>query len=143
MKNMRAVVKATNNRPKRRPMELRRRRLLQVGQPLGAGPCVPAQGPPFSRTNQQMQLSHSHRQLLSRCSLRWYSVPASNSSDATAASGTLVPSRLKRPFASSFGGIDIRTPHLLASPILKWFLIPVSLFRKCRSPHAISIEWFS
>lgn len=72
------------------------------------------------RCRLQMQLGHSHRQLLSRCTLRWYSagtVPTNKSSDATAASGTTPPSRLKRPLASTFGGIDIRTPCLFDSPI--------------------------
>ncbi|KAI9444529.1 hypothetical protein H4582DRAFT_1909483 [Lactarius indigo] len=53
-------------------------------------------------------LHHAQRQLLSRCSLRYYSVSAV-SGDAVAASGTSVPPRVRRPSASSFGGISIRT----------------------------------
>ncbi|KAH9059121.1 hypothetical protein EDB87DRAFT_830261 [Lactarius vividus] len=51
-------------------------------------------------------LHHAQRQLLSRCSLRYYSVSA-GSGDAVAASGTSVP-RTRRPSASSFGGISIQ-----------------------------------
>lgn len=58
-----------------------------------------------------MQLCHTHRQLLSRCTLRWYSI--GTSSDAIAASDVQVPARLKRPVASTFGGINIRTSRLL------------------------------
>ncbi|KAI9438438.1 hypothetical protein BJY52DRAFT_1421484 [Lactarius psammicola] len=54
-----------------------------------------------------MQLHHAQRQLLSRCSLRYYSASAV-SGDAVAASGTSVPPRLRRPSASSFGGISIQ-----------------------------------
>ncbi|KAH9041338.1 hypothetical protein EDB85DRAFT_1922541 [Lactarius pseudohatsudake] len=51
-------------------------------------------------------LHHAQRQLLSRCSLRYYSASAV-SGDAVAASGTSVP-RTRRPSASSFGGISIQ-----------------------------------
>ena len=74
-----------------------------------------------------MQLCHTHRQLLSRCSLRWYSV--GTSSDTTAASDVQVPPRLKRPVASTFGGINIRTSRLHVFPILLVF-IPIN-------PHII------
>ncbi|KAI0281272.1 hypothetical protein BGY98DRAFT_228542 [Russula aff. rugulosa BPL654] len=53
-----------------------------------------------------MQLCHTHRQLLSRCILRWYS--AGTGSDVISASDLQVPPRLKRPVASSFGGINIQ-----------------------------------
>ncbi|KAH9166895.1 hypothetical protein EDB89DRAFT_2000710, partial [Lactarius sanguifluus] len=52
-------------------------------------------------------LHHAQRQLLSRSSLRYYSVNAV-SGDAVAASGTSVPPRTRRPSASSFGGISIQ-----------------------------------
>ncbi|KAH8987758.1 hypothetical protein EDB86DRAFT_3104941 [Lactarius hatsudake] len=51
-------------------------------------------------------LHHAQRQLLSRCSLRYYSVSAV-SGDAVAASGTSGSPRTRRPSASSFGGISI------------------------------------
>ncbi|KAH8993934.1 hypothetical protein EDB92DRAFT_1851745 [Lactarius akahatsu] len=51
-------------------------------------------------------LHHAQRQLLSRCSRRYYSVNAV-SGDAVAASGASVP-RTRRPSASSFGGISIQ-----------------------------------
>ncbi|KAH9980503.1 hypothetical protein BJV74DRAFT_104207 [Russula compacta] len=60
-----------------------------------------------------MQLRHAQRRLLSRCTLRSYSVgaaPANGTSDADAiaASDAPVPPRLRRPLASSFGGINIK-----------------------------------
>ncbi|KAI0253272.1 hypothetical protein BJV78DRAFT_1195510 [Lactifluus subvellereus] len=54
-----------------------------------------------------MQLCQAQRQLLSRCTLRCYSV-GSSASNVVAAAGTSVPPRLKRPLASSFGGISIQ-----------------------------------
>jgi hypothetical protein len=72
-----------------------------------------------------MQLGHPRRQLLSR-SLRWYSArtaPENSRSDAIASSGAPVSPRLKRPSASTFEGINIRTPCL---PQFQWFLIPIS-----------------
>ena len=74
-----------------------------------------------------MQLCHTHRQLLSRSTLRWYS--AGPSLDAIAASDVQVPTRLKRPVASTLGGINIRTSRLLLSPILIVFIpIPPPFF---------------
>lgn len=139
MKNIRAVVKKTTSRPKRRPMVVLSSSVepgwsallppfaracraapvqgLSVGR-LGLGDC---------RLQLQMQLCHTHRQLLSRCTLRWYSV--GTSSDTIAASDVQVPARLKRPVASTFGGIDIRTSRLLYSSLQFLIVfIPISPF---------------
>ena len=87
-----------------------------------------------------MQLCHTHRQLLSRSTLRWYSV--GTSSDAIAASDVQVPPRLKRPVASTFGGINIRTSCLLVSTNFNRFhsYFPL-LFRKCHGAYAITQVW--
>jgi hypothetical protein len=77
------------------------------------------------RLQQRMQLCHTHRQLLSRCTLRWYSV--GTSSDTVATSNGQVPPRLKRPLASTFGGINIRTSRLLVSPNFNRFHSPFFL----------------
>ncbi|KAF8492786.1 hypothetical protein F5888DRAFT_1727395 [Russula emetica] len=66
-----------------------------------------------------MQLCHTHRQLLSRCTPRWYSV--GTSSDAIAASDVQVPSRLKRPVASTFGGINIQNVVVPTQPVSHYF----------------------
>lgn len=121
MKHIRAVVKVTNNRPKIRPIVILSSSLslslhLQP-EPLGSA------GPRLSRGFSglwtslvaKMHVCHTHRQLLSRCTLRWYSVGPSS---AVAASEVQAPSRLKRPSASTFGGINIRTSRLFVSPNL-------------------------
>ena len=117
MKHMRAVVTVTTRRPKRRPIVRRRSTRpaeLTHASSIVERPTERLGGPGKSAKLCPMQLGHAQaqRQLLSRCSLRWYSVgtlPANNSPGAAAVSATPVPPRLKRPLASSFGGINIRT----------------------------------
>jgi hypothetical protein len=145
MKNIRAVVDVTNSRPKRRPMvvlsssvEVRRVALLLPS--LGpAGPSrFSASTDSTPRVVSAMQLCHTHRQLLSRCSLRWYSV--GTSSDTISPSDVQAPSRLKRPVASSFGGINIRMSRLLlVSPNLIPFSPYFFFLRKCRGAYTISL----
>jgi hypothetical protein len=84
----------------------------------------------FSPILVQMQLCYAQRQLLLRCSLRCYSagaVSGNSGSDAVVASGTSA-SRLRRPLASSFGGISIRTGRSHLSNISGF----LSASRKCR-----------
>jgi hypothetical protein len=136
MKHIRAVVKMTNSRPKIRPMVVLSCRWLPVRPRCfrrSPGPAGPPQSKSFHwqwvdcprRLQLEMQLCHTHRQLLSRCILRWYS--AGTGSDTISASDVQVPPRLKRPVASSFGGINIRTSRPLASPIsISIVFIPIS-----------------
>jgi hypothetical protein len=82
-------------------------------------PAIFPSGPVLSGQHGQlglaMQLRHAQRRLLARCPLRYYSISAVSAKnsvstpDAVAASGTSAPPRARRPLASSFGGISIRT----------------------------------
>lgn len=147
MKHIRAVVNATTNRPKRRPIILslvssiaRRRVYVLLCLPKRAVQCGDQTDhlARFSPTLVQMQLRQAQRQLLSRCTLRYYSagaVSGNSASDVVAAAGTSVSPRLKRPLASSFGGISIRTrrSHL---PNTGGFSFPS---RKCCGTFTISL----
>lgn len=144
MKHIRAVVKMTNSRPKIRPMVVLSLGVVAASASALLPPftraCRAAPAPVPSPSNWQwvscrrrlqlqMQLCHTHRQLLSRCISRWYS--AGTGSDTIAPSDVQVPPRLKRPVASSFGGINIRTSQSrpLAAPIsISIVFIPISPF---------------
>jgi hypothetical protein len=154
MKHMRAVVNVTTNRPKRRPIAQlvlvvvvvvascevsrapkRSAFLLPPDRNCSALNTLDADGP-RQLLYLLMQLRHAQRQLLSRCTLRWYSVgtvPANDTSQSVPASGTPAsPPRLKRPLATSFGGISIGTSVPSISPV-SCLKIPSRKFRDTHS----------